>query len=153
METHPAKQNYCYVHFTYFWLPYTANKSTTCAAASTGIFSFTECMCTAEKDSYSVLDCWLRTFFPCSRVVHCMVAAWSIGRSFLAITFQSTGLTAQKVLMVDESQSLTQRTPHNKRHCQTSKFVFTVAHICTTLQQAKCCTMLGSFPCRKCVFC
>ena len=36
METPTAKQNSCYVHFSYFWLPYTTNKSTTCAAASTG---------------------------------------------------------------------------------------------------------------------
>jgi len=28
MEILPAKQNSCYVHFSYFWLPYTTNKST-----------------------------------------------------------------------------------------------------------------------------
>ena len=44
----------------------------------------------------------------------------------LSITFQNIVLTAQKVLMVDESQSLTQQTPHNKHHCQTNKFFFTV---------------------------
>ena len=51
----------------------------------------------------------------------------------LSITFQNTVLTAQKVLMVDESQSLTQQTPHNKHHCQTNKFFFTVhvGTICT----------------------
>ena len=32
-----AKQNPCYVHFSYFWLHYTASRSTTCASASTGI--------------------------------------------------------------------------------------------------------------------
>ena len=28
--------------------------------------------------------------------------------------------------MVDKSQSLTQRTPHNKHHCQTNNSIFTV---------------------------
>jgi len=44
----------------------------------------------------------------------------------LSITFQNAVLTAQMVLIMDESQSLTQWTPHNKYHCQANKFVFTV---------------------------
>ena len=40
MEISTAKQNSCYVHFSYFWLPYTANISTTCAAASTEMILF-----------------------------------------------------------------------------------------------------------------
>ena len=44
----------------------------------------------------------------------------------LSITFQNTVLTAQKVLIVDESQSLTQQTPHNNQHCQTNKFALAV---------------------------
>jgi len=55
---------------------------------------------------------------PC-RVIHCT----------LSIAFQNTVLTAQKVLMVDENQSLRQWTPHNKHHCQTNKFVSTVCRI------------------------
>ena len=44
----------------------------------------------------------------------------------MSVTFQKAVLTAQKVLIVDESQSLTQQSRHNKHHCQTNKFVFSV---------------------------
>ena len=43
------------------------------------------CLYTAEKDSHSLLDYWLSASFPCSRVIHCMVAAWSLGRRFLYV--------------------------------------------------------------------
>ena len=50
------------------------------------LFCFTECMSTAEKDSHNLLDYhWLRASFPCSRVIHCMVTAWSLGRRFLYV--------------------------------------------------------------------
>ena len=52
----PHKQNSSCVHFSYFWLPYSANKSTTCAAASTGTLSsiLLYRVSTAEKDSQPI---------------------------------------------------------------------------------------------------
>ena len=54
-ENPPAKQNSCYVHFSYFLLPYTANKSTI-LVLQLQQFCFTECMSTSEKDSHNLLD-------------------------------------------------------------------------------------------------
>ena len=57
----------------------------------------------------------------------------------MLITFQNTVLTAQKVLMVEESQSLTQRIPHKHvRQTNKSYFVFAVnLHIITKHSSVK----------------
>ena len=130
MEIPPAKQNLCYVHFSYFGLPTLQTKALLVhALASTGILLsilFTECTCmyTAEKDSY-----WLRASFPCSRVIHCMVATWSIGRGFLYVVHNIPEYSFHSSKGADggESQYLTQQTPHNEHNCQ-AKFVFAVYH-------------------------
>ena len=108
MEIPPAKRNSCYVHFCYFWLPYTANKSTTCALTSTGIllqaFCFRKGMSTAEKAYQTILHPFL---VPWSFTLWWQPEAQVEVSCMLSITFQNTALTVQSVLMVDESQSLT----------------------------------------------
>jgi len=78
METPPAKQN---SYFSYFWLPYTANKSTILVLQPQQF----ECISTAEQHSHNLLDYWLRASYPSSRVIHCMVAAWRLARCFLYV--------------------------------------------------------------------
>ena len=96
-------------------------------SASTGII-FTECMSTAEKDSHSLrllIESTLALFQGHSlysrSLKHIEVSC------VLSITFQNTVLTAQKVLMVDESQSLTQWTPHNKHPNKINLYLLCVA--------------------------
>ena len=83
MEIPPAKQNSCYVHFSYFWLPYTVNKSTTCAAGILLSILFYR----VYIYSWERLPQSIRLLIPriLSLVIHCVLVAWSIGTGFLYV--------------------------------------------------------------------